>query len=395
MKRASCLLGLVALLLFCLTRSCFGGDGFGMHATGGEGGVAVTVDSASHFKELVETADVPYVVQVSGTIDLGSVGGKVGIQSNKTIRGMDANSTIIGQLGFKKGSSNVVFERLNITCPDGYGEGDGISVKEDISDVLITKCTFYDCLDGCVDITRRSDRVTVSWCRFYFTGANAEKSRVSLIGSSDDATDDLGRLHVTFHHNWFDAGCWQRIPSVRFGRVHIYDNYYSCPGNLYGVRSRIQAECLIENNYFEGVNDPYYIYIHDPGEILGKIRASGNERVSCTGRVDDGDDDVFVPWYRYTPDDALDVPAMVQLGAGAGGVDFFPHWLFGLYGDFDRNHRVDAGDLSRYVDFWLLSGVIDADYNEDGIVNGYEFALFADNWLQTTAQIDARQVPAD
>jgi pectate lyase len=328
---------------------------------------------------------VPYVVQVSDAIDLCAVGGTVSIRSNKTIAGIDPNATITGQLGFKKGSSNVIIERLNITNPGLYGEGDGISLKEDINDVIITRCTFYDCEDGCLDITRRSDRITVSWCKFYFTAPNSDQSRVSLIGNSDNATDDLGRLHITFHHNWFSTLCWQRIPSVRYGRIHIYNNYYNCPGNLYCIRSRIQAECLIENNYFDSVNDPYYIYVRDPAEITGKIKASGNVLYNCTGRVDDGDDDVFVPSYSYTLDNVLDVSTVVRLGAGAGGVDFFPHWLFGLYGDFDRNGKVDAADLSQFADYWLRNEIADADYNQDGIVDSFEFATFARNWLQTIA----------
>ncbi len=111
---------------------------------------------------------------------------------------------------------------------------------------------------------------------------------------------------------------------MRYGRVYIYNNYYNCLGNLYGVRSRIQAECLIENNYFDSVNDPYYIYVRDTSEIIGKIRASGNVLDNCTGRIDDGDDDVFVLPYSYSLDNVLDVPTVVRLGAGAGGVDFFP-----------------------------------------------------------------------
>jgi len=386
MRRLLYVVGSGLVLLFCLTTAVFAADGYGENTTGGEGGTIVVVNNAENFKELVEIVDVPYVVQVSDAIDLGAVGGRVSIRSNKTIAGIDPNATITGQLGFKKGSSNVIIERLNITNPGLYGEGDGISLKEDINDVVITKCTFYDCQDGCLDITRRSDRITVSWCKFYFTAPNSDQSRVSLIGSSDNASDDLGRLYITFHHNFFSSLCWQRIPSVRYGRVHIYNNYYNCPGNLYCIRSRIQAECLIENNYFDSVNDPYYIYIRDSGEIPGKIRASGNFFYNCTGRVDDGDDDVFVPSYSYAMDNVLDVPTIVRLGAGADGVDFFPHWLFGLYGDFDRNGSVDTGDLSQFAKSWLGDEINDADYNRDGVVNGFEFAIFAGNWLQTIAK---------
>lgn len=383
MKRFLCVIEAGAVLLFCLLSAVYAADGFGENTTGGNGGDIIIVDNAEDFKEFVEIPEVPYVVQVSGAIDLGPVGGTVSIRSNKTITGTDPNATITGQLGFKKGSSNIIIERLNITNPGLYGEGDGISLKEDINDVFITKCTIFDCKDGCLDITRRSDRITISWCKFDFTAPNGNQSRVSLIGSSDDAIDDLGKLHITFHHNWFGPLCWQRMPSVRYGRVHIYNNYYNCTGNLYCIRSRIQAECLIENNYFDGVNDPYYVYIRDPREITGKIRASGNVFDNCAGRIDEGDDEVFVPSYSYTMDNVLDVSMVVRLGTGADGVDFFPHWLFGLYGDFDRNGSVDVADLSQFANYWLRSEIANTDYNQDGIINDFEFAVFARNWHQS------------
>jgi hypothetical protein len=172
---------------------------------------------------------------------------------------------------------------------------------------------------------------------------------------------------------------------VRFGRVHIYNNYYDCPGNLYCIWSRIEAECLIENNYFVGVNDPYDIYITDPND--GKIGASGNIFVNCTGQIDEGNDVVFEPNYAYTPDSAEDIPTIVRHGAGADGNDtFLPHWVFGPYGDFNRSDIVDIKDLEQFVDYWLdtndITDINDADYNGDGIVNAYEYSLFAGNWLQ-------------
>ena len=88
MKRFLYVVGTDLVLLFCLMPAVYAADGFGENATGGGGGSIVVVDNAADFKELVETVDVPYVVQVLGSIDLGSVGGTVRIHSNKTIAGV-------------------------------------------------------------------------------------------------------------------------------------------------------------------------------------------------------------------------------------------------------------------------------------------------------------------
>jgi pectate lyase len=395
MKRALFLVGLFAALLLYPAFPVFAADGFGQSTTGGAGGNTVTVTTATDLATYVGIIDTPYIIQVSGVIDLNSLTDKkISIRSNKTIKGIGENPTIIGSLAFKNGSSNVIIERLNITAPtSSYGEGDGISVKEDINNVFITKCTLYNCWDGCIDITRRSDWVTVSWCKFYFSSMNSNNDRVHLVGAGD-THDDQGKLHITFHHNWYGTFCWQRIPSVRFGRAHVYNNYYNCSGDLYCVRTRLYAECLVENNYFKDVQNPWERYVSSVGvDHPGLLYAAGNALVNVTWNVHesgvvliDGNDTVFTPPYSYTLDDANDIPAMVQSGAGADGNDFFPHWLFGPYGDFNRNDVVDTNDLKQFAEnYWLVNDeeqIADADYNGDGIVNFYEFALLAENWLK-------------
>jgi pectate lyase len=297
----------------------YGADGFGQATTGGAEGKVVTIaGDAAAFRMYVETADVPYIVQVAGTIDLSAAGGSVSIRSNKTIQGVGEKPTIIGELGFKNGSSNVIIEGLNITNPKGGGEGDGLSIKENITNVFVTHCTFYDCIDGCLDITRESDLITVSWCKFYFTEAKPQANRVSLIGNSDASTEDEGKLRITLHHNWYGPNCWQRIPSVRYGKVHLYNNYYDCEGNLYGIWSRIKAECLIENNMFKGIKDPYRIHIeNEAAEDKGKICARGNGFENCRSHPDEGKDAVFAPPYAYVPDETEKIADMVKAGAGA------------------------------------------------------------------------------
>jgi pectate lyase len=371
-------------------------DGFGQFTTGGAGGATVTATTAAEFRTYVETVGTPLIIQVQGTLELsGADNGRVRIQSNKTLRGIGSNPTIIGSLGFKNDCSNVIIERLTITCPQGYtSEEDAISVKERISNVFITKCTLYDSWDGCLDIARKSDWVTVSWCKFYFTSRTTNNNRVTLVGNTDSSGDE-GTLHVTFHHNWFGQMCMQRIPSVRYGRAHIYNNYYNCPGNLYCIWSRLHAECLIENNYFKDVNNPYY-NIDYADAIKGKIGASGNVLDNCTGTVHPGTDTVFTPTYAYALDAASRVPAIVQWGAGADGKDGLPpHWMFGTYGDFDAGGLVDMRDFSQFAQYWLATaGIEDADYNNDGIVDDTELALFAEHWMQLPPDVTPPGAPA-
>ncbi|MER7567771.1 polysaccharide lyase family 1 protein [Streptomyces sp. NPDC048523] len=105
--------------------------------------------------------------------------------------------------------------------------------------------------DGLLDITNGSDLVTVSWSRF------ADHDKAMLIGNSDSATGDRGRLRVTLHHNEFDSVV-QRAPRVRFGQVHVYNNRYLADGDDYRYSLGVSTESAIfaENNAF-----------HTPGHI--------------------------------------------------------------------------------------------------------------------------------
>ncbi len=187
----------------------------------------------------------------------------------------------------------------------------------------------YQQHDGLVDITNASDYVTVSWNRFF------NHDKVMLIGGSNDAPADVGKLRVTVHHNLFDT-LVQRMPRVRFGQVHVYNNYYKIvddPAYEYawgvGVESRIYAE----NNYFQTdqtVTPAQIIHDWTENTPLKVIFAKGT-RVNGTpggGTVDvvaaynaandpDLSTDVgWVPPYSYKAEDAQKVVGSVHSGAG-------------------------------------------------------------------------------
>lgn len=199
----------------------------------------------------------------------------VGIGSNPTIRG--AWLDIRGTAGVANSRSNIIVR--NITFQDTFdcfpawaptdgalgawnSQYDSISLR-DTNNVWIDHNTFEDRTtadptlplhfgvifqvhDGLVDITNASDLVTVSWNRF------RNHDKMMLIGSSDNAPADRGKLRVTLHHNLFD-GIGQRAPRVRFGQVHVYNNLYdlrSTPNYVYTWGVGIESALFAEENFF-------------------------------------------------------------------------------------------------------------------------------------------------
>ena len=287
--------------------------------TGGAGGPTVTVTNELDLTYYVHT-NVPYVVQILGTITTNLVE----IKSDKTIIGLGTNATVIGRLKMSSvvgeaSVTNVMIRNLYITNPFG---GDGISMQNRPQHVWVDHCTFYDCGDGEIDITEESDWITVSWCKFYYT-FDSGHNFVNLIGSNDSYTNDIGKLHVTFHHNWWSTLCIERMPRVRYGRVHVYNNYYnnSVSNNIvnkYCVAASTQSEIFVEKNVFERVDEPYKYYAPE-----GLMYAVSNTTINCT-HVISANDSIFTPPYAYTMDETNLVADIVTNNAGAGILDFSP-----------------------------------------------------------------------
>lgn len=351
----------VAILSSCFTSNVLAVDGWASENGGTTGGGSLTpidVSTAADFKTNVESAS-PCVVRVVGTIDLG---GGVNITSNKTIMGLNTSSTIIGRLGFTTGSSNIIIQGLNITNPN-YPEKDGISVKNTITNLFITKCTVYDCGDGCIDITTASDFVTVSWCKFYYSNpAPVENHRfVNLFSASDGATGDRGKLRITFHHNWWSSRCDQRMPRGRFGKVHVYNNYYNCSGNTYCIGVGVESQLRVESNYFDGINKAWENFNtagYTPGIIGWNSDNQFMNGTTIPTWIANSYSSVFPPPYAYTLDAGANVKSIVMNGAGADGIEpepplaptgltatagFAPVWL-----DWNDNNESDLAGYNIY-----------------------------------------------
>ncbi|MBN1171780.1 MAG: cellulose binding domain-containing protein [Micromonosporaceae bacterium] len=269
--------------------------------TGGAGGSTATVTSASALDSALQSTS-PMVIQVSGMI---SISGMHKVASNKTVIGVGASSGITGGGLNVSGAKNVIIRNLVFKNADD----DSINVQNS-TNVWIDHNDLSNGYDGLVDIKRASDYVTVSWNHVH------DHDKTMLLGHSDDnASEDTGKLRVTYHHNWFD-GTGQRHPRVRFGNpVHVYNNYYSSIGS-YGVASTCNAGVLVESNYFENTKDPFHLAEGDSPD--GNLVARNNHMVN-SGSGETGGSVNAIP-YSYTADTASTVKSTVTSGAGTGKI---------------------------------------------------------------------------
>lgn len=170
----------------------------------------------------------------------------VHVLSNTSIIGMD-NAKLKG-INLVLDSDNVIIRNIQFESPYDYfpswdpndgpegnwnSQYDSISIKGG-THIWIDHSSFqdgpetvekyfgrkYEHRDGLVDITNEADYITISYSTF------ENHNKTMLIGSSDSKISDEGKLHVTLHHNYFH-NVVQRLPRVRFGQVHVYNNYFA------------------------------------------------------------------------------------------------------------------------------------------------------------------------
>lgn len=319
------LTGFLASLSTAQAESTGGFADVGFTVTGGAGGETVVVTNGTQLNEYTDS-NKPYIIHVSGTLHITNM--DTHVRPNKTIIGLGTNATLEGGGLYLYRSHNVIIR--NLTIKGSTDDNLGILLS---TNVWVDHCTFLNAKDGNFDIRRASDNITVSWCKFYYDPPQ-DHALSCLLGSNDKETDCEGRLHVTFHHNWWVENVRERMPSVRWGTVHLYNNYYSSTGNNYCIRTRLNAQTRIENNVFEGVRNPWEVYLTDLTNAVGKICATNNLQLNTVWSqsttntkkglsivlITPGTDEVFTPPYRYTPDAADKVKAAVMSGAGAGKI---------------------------------------------------------------------------
>ncbi|TQN66864.1 Pectate lyase B [Colletotrichum shisoi] len=278
--------------------------GYGAGTTGGAGGATTTVTNFAEFSAAVTSKEKGIVI-VKGAIT-GSE--KVRVASNKSIIGA-AGSSITGVGLYVNKAENVILRNLKISKVKASA-GDAIGIQAS-SKVWVDHCDLSsdrengkDFYDGLLDVTHASMAVTISNTYLH------DHYKASLVGHSDsNAAEDTGKLHVTYANNyWKNLG--SRMPSVRFGKVHIFNNYEENIDTS-GVNTRMGAQVLIESSFFSGVKKAIT-------SIDSKTTGSATVvDVDLGNSTNDAPKGTFTkPEYSYTKLGAAKVKAAVTASAG-------------------------------------------------------------------------------
>ncbi|XP_048568287.1 probable pectate lyase 4 isoform X1 [Triticum urartu] len=260
-------------------------EGFGRHAIGGLHGDVyhVTTLNGTHAERCIIKDDGPgslrdgcrrqeplwIVFDVSGTIRLAS---GLRVSSHKTVDGRGRRVTLSGKGLLLRECEHVILCNLEVEGGRGH-DADAVQIKPGSRHVWVDRCSLRDFADGLLDVTCGSTDVTVSRCRF------SAHDKAVLIGASSGHVGDR-RIRVTIHHCLFD-GTRQRQPRVRFGRVHLYNNYTRGWG-IYAVCASVESQIVSQCNIYEaGEKKKVFTYMSEQAadrdcSSSGRIRSEGD-----------------------------------------------------------------------------------------------------------------------
>ncbi|MBP5440278.1 MAG: pectate lyase [Fibrobacter sp.] len=264
--------------------------------TGGKGYSEVTVDNVNDLKSYAKAGNKIIYVKP------GTYMGPVEVGSNVTIYGYQG--AIIAQPASGSamklsGSKNVIIRNLKFKGIGAHDDDDEdcLQVNHESKNVWIDHVDIYDGHDGNLDITNASDYVTISWTKFSYTSASTGHQFSNLIGNSKTKTSDRGHLNVTIHHTWWADGVKERMPRVRFGKVHVANNLFDSKDASHCVRAAVEANIRIEKNVFIGVQKALDLYTSDGAITAAQMISNYEENVK---KQQAGTGTAFTPPYSMS-----------------------------------------------------------------------------------------------
>ena len=288
-----------AVPAFAVTSPDFPMTGFATQnggTTGGKGKSEVTVDNVTDLKAYAKAGNKIIYVKP------GTYMGPIEVGSNVTIYGYQGAiiaQPTTGSAMKLSGSSNVIIRNLKFKGIGAHDDDDEdcLQVNHESKNVWIDHVDIYDGHDGNLDITNASDYVTISWTKFSYTSASTGHQFSNLIGNSKTKTSDRGHLNVTIHHTWWADGVKERMPRVRFGKVHVANNLFDSKDASHCVRAAVEANIRIEKNVFIGVQKALDLYTSDGAITAAQMISNYEENVK---KQQAGTGTAFTPPYSMS-----------------------------------------------------------------------------------------------
>ena len=309
--------------------------------TGGQGGKTQVVTTLAELISALKSSE-PLIIYVKGEITFTSMQ-KV-LAQNKTLIGLKGSKLVstqrtevdssgkstTGILYIQNGSSNLILRNLTFESAGAYDcDGNDNLCIDGTTRIWVDHCDFQDGVDGNFDCKNASDEITVSWCRFHYLkeplaggpGGSDDHRFTNLWGSSQNNTQDRGHLRTTFYGCWWDEGCRERMPRVRFGQVHIVNCLYSSSVTNYCIGAGYEASVLVERTVFSGIPEKKYIYKSITEKDSNGVERSGIVELKDCAFLNSPTAEslgtTFTPAYNLTTLPVSEVEAKVRAEAGA------------------------------------------------------------------------------
>ncbi|WP_152600192.1 pectinesterase family protein [Cellvibrio mixtus] len=214
----------------------------------------------------------PLTIYVDGVVTWHNAGNS-DIKLNRpnvSIIGRGANAEFWGT-GIHITASNVIVRNLKMYhVPQSRGQGDIITIDGrtgPVRNVWIDHNELFNDLNTPIPATITDPVLRDEYKKDYYDELVSGRSDVaditisynylhdswktSLWGSSDDDAFDR---RITWHHNhWHHVN--SRLPLFRYGKGHIYNNYYNGVDTS-AINSRMGAIIRVERNVFENTKNP-------------------------------------------------------------------------------------------------------------------------------------------
>lgn len=287
--------------------------------TGSNDANPVRVTTLSELRNAINTAKrTPTTIYIDGEINV-SEQIPINNTSDLTIYGLPGSALINDEYSDNKevtgilklsGCNNVIIRNVTFIGSGAHDiDGrDNFWINSSSHNIWIDHCDFQDGVDSNFDCSNGSDNIAVTWCRFRYLkepisggsgGSDDHRFSNTWGGGDDNGEEDEGHLNTTFYACWWDEGCRNRMPRVRFGKVHLLNCLYtsSVTDNCVGVG--YMSNVNIDRCTFIDIKEPWANYATE-----GNYRTYNVTVTGCLGANDEqsqaGSEEYFTPSTYYT-----------------------------------------------------------------------------------------------